>query len=134
MSEQRDPVPYRSFDDVPFTWVETREGLEEMINKLRQAQEIAVNLEHHSYLSFQGFLCLMQISSREDFIVGVLKLRDELEELNDIFTNPRILKVRSPLLWVKKGSYFNQVFHGAESDIVWLHVTSESFIELHGWF
>ena len=103
MFEQRDPITYRSFDDVPFTWVETREGLEEMINKLRQAQEIAVDLEHHSYRSFQGFLCLMQISSREeDFIVDVLKLRDELEELNEIFTNPKILKVRSPPLRVKK--------------------------------
>jgi len=31
-------------------------------------------------------------------------LRDELEELNEVFTDPSIVKV----------------FHGAESDIVWL--------------
>ena len=113
MFEQRDPITYRSFDDVPFTWVETKEGLEEMINKLRQAQEIAVDLEHHSYRSFQGFLCLMQISTREeDFIIDTLTLRDELEELNEVFTDPEIIKV----------------FHGAESDIVWLQQNFNLYI------
>ena len=65
-----------------------------MLEKLRVCQEIAVDLEHHSYRSYYGFLCLMQISTREeDFIVDTLQLRDELEELNEVFTDPNITKV-----------------------------------------
>lgn len=76
-----------------------------MLNKLRGASEIAVDLEHHSYRTYLGFLCLMQISTRdEDFVVDVIALRDEMEVLNEVLTDPKILKV----------------FHGAESDIVWL--------------
>lgn len=70
-----------------------------MLEKLREAEEIAVDLEHHRYRSFNGFVCLMQISTRrDDFIVDTLTLREELEELNEIFTNPGILKVTLPHL------------------------------------
>ena len=73
--------------------------------KLKAAMEIAVDLEHHDYRTYRGFVCLMQISTRdEDFIVDTLALRDELEALNDVFADPSIVKV----------------FHGAESDIKWL--------------
>lgn len=66
-----------------------------MLQKLRNAEEIAVDLEYHNYRSYSGFVCLMQISSRdEDFIVDTLCLREELEELNEVFTNPNIVKVR----------------------------------------
>jgi len=65
-----------------------------MLGKLRQVKEIAVDLEHHRHRSFNGFVCLMQISTRhEDFIVDTLVLREELEELNEIFTCPDVLKV-----------------------------------------
>ncbi|KAJ7350170.1 Exosome component 10 [Desmophyllum pertusum] len=60
---------------------------------------------HHSYRSFQGFCCLMQISTRQkDYLIDTLELRNELQILNDSFTNPKILKV----------------FHGADMDIGWL--------------
>ncbi|XP_075920144.1 exosome complex component 10-like isoform X2 [Petromyzon marinus] len=60
---------------------------------------------HHSYRSFLGITCLMQISMREeDFIIDTLMLRDDLHILNEAFTNPNIVKV----------------FHGADSDIEWL--------------
>lgn len=66
-----------------------------MLAKLKKATEIAVDLEHHSYRSYNGFLCLMQISDREhDWIVDLLALRDEIEQLNEIFTDPKIVKVR----------------------------------------
>lgn len=68
-----------------------------MLDKLRHAQEIAVDLEYHSYRSFGGFVCLMQISSREeDWIVDPFELRDEMEELNEVFTDSKIVKVRQP--------------------------------------
>ncbi|KAF5374147.1 hypothetical protein D9615_008827 [Tricholomella constricta] len=95
----------RDFAETPFTWVSTIEDLQSMLAKLRQATEIAVDLEHHSYRSYSGFLCLMQISTRdEDWIVDTLALRNELIELNEVFTDPKIVKV----------------FHGADSDVVWL--------------
>ncbi|KAI9428423.1 ribonuclease H-like domain-containing protein [Lactarius indigo] len=47
----------------------------------------------------------MQISTRdEDWIVEPFKLCDELEDLNEVFTYPSIVKA----------------LHGADSDVVWL--------------
>jgi len=67
-----------------------------MLSKLKKAIEIAVDLEHHSYRSYAGFLCLMQISSREqDWVVDLLAVRDEVETLNEVFTDPTIVKVCS---------------------------------------
>jgi exosome complex exonuclease RRP6 len=68
-----------------------------MLDHLRKAQELAVDLEYHSYRSFSGFVCLIQISTRtDDFILDTLCLRDELEELNEVFTDPNIIKVSFP--------------------------------------
>ncbi|KAI0345691.1 hypothetical protein BDW22DRAFT_1426352 [Trametopsis cervina] len=100
-----EPIPPKSFEETPFKWVETLEELAAMLDELRQAKEIAIDLEYHSYRSFTGFVCLMQISTRKrDWVVDTLVLRDELEDLNEVFTDPAIVKV----------------FHGADSDIVWL--------------
>lgn len=50
--------------------------------------------QHHSYRSFLGITCLMQISTREeDFIIDTLELRSEMYVLNESFTNPSIVKV-----------------------------------------
>jgi len=88
------PTLPRSFDDTPFTWVDTLKEFSSMLDKLRRAKEIAIDLEHHHYRSFGGFVCLMQVSTREeDWIVDTLILREELTELNEVFTNPNILKV-----------------------------------------
>ncbi|KAF0521493.1 exosome complex exonuclease rrp6 [Gigaspora margarita] len=103
--EEKEPIQYRPLDDTPLIWVDTLEGLTAMCQKLESSQEIAVDLEHHDYRSYQGFTCLIQISTRdEDFIVDVLELRHHLHMLNNSFTNPNILKV----------------FHGADYDITWL--------------
>ncbi|PFH53303.1 hypothetical protein AMATHDRAFT_137825 [Amanita thiersii Skay4041] len=96
------PLPLSA---TPYTWVSTLDAFQAMLSKLRQVQEIAVDLEHHNYRTYSGFVCLMQLSTRqEDWIVDTLALREELVELNEVFTDPEIVKV----------------FHGAESDIVWL--------------
>ena len=99
------PDPPPPLSQTPWTWVETPQTLYTMLQKLSSVQEIAVDLEHHSYRSYLGFLCLMQISTRQDdFVIDVLSLRDDMEVLNEVFTDPSIIKV----------------FHGAESDILWL--------------
>lgn len=68
-----------------------------MVDKLKLAQELAVDLEYHSTRSFTGFLCLMQISTRdEDFVVDVIRLRKEVREgkLGGVLADPSIVKVR----------------------------------------
>ncbi|GBG29336.1 Exosome component 10 [Hondaea fermentalgiana] len=104
--EPADPVePVRKLEEVPCTWVETETQLQEMCNALAGERAIAIDLENHSYRSFQGFVCLMQVSTRSaDYLVDTLALRSKLHALNEHFTNPSIVKV----------------FHGADSDVVWL--------------
>jgi hypothetical protein len=51
----------------------------------------------------------MQISTRdEDWIVDPFELRDELEDLNEVFTNPNIVKARSILLTPEPGLTFSR--------------------------
>ncbi|CRL00784.1 CLUMA_CG014038, isoform A [Clunio marinus] len=88
-----------------FTFVDSIDKLNDMLEKLRMSKEIGVDLEHHSYRTFQGITCLMQLSTRkEDFIIDTIALRDELHILNEFFTDPKIVKI----------------FHGADSDVEWL--------------
>lgn len=94
MFQSLPPIPPKSFDETPFSWVSTPLEFAAMLDKLRIAKEVAVDLEHHSYRSWSGFVCLMQISTREeDFVVDTLALREELQELNEVFTDPEIVKV-----------------------------------------
>ena len=124
MFRSTDPVSPSSFEDTPFVWVDTPALFNTMLETLRNAKEVAVDLEYHSYRTFAGFVCLMQISTREgDWVIDTLAVRDILEELNEVFTNPDIVKVCpifcSHEVHAVHTTHF-QVFHGAESDIVWL--------------
>lgn len=112
ITEPREPA---SFDDTPFSFVDTPEALEAMVAKLQQAKEIAVDLEHHSLRTYHGITCLMQISTRdEDWIVDTLALRGELRsgKLGGVLSDPSIVKV----------------FHGSESDIIWLQRDFDIYI------
>jgi hypothetical protein len=96
---------YGPIEATAATWVDTPEALADLAAQLEQEPEFAIDLEAHSYRTFQGFCCLMQISTRTlDFLVDVLPLRGHMSILNAVFTNPRIVKV----------------LHGADSDVVWL--------------
>ena len=77
-----------------------------MLAELKMAKEIAVDLEHHDSHSYIGIVCLMQISTRsKDWIVDTLKpWRENLQILNEVFTDPNIVKV----------------FHGSHEDMIWL--------------
>jgi exosome complex exonuclease RRP6 len=98
-------IKYKSLEETPLLIIKKFQDLKIMLNDLENYKEIAVDLEHHSYRSFQGITCLMQISTRDtDYLIDTLTLRSELHILNQIFTKPSVLKV----------------FHGADSDILWL--------------
>ena len=100
------PTPPRPLDETPCTLVDTPEALEAMCATLRGCEALAVDLEAHSYRSYQGFTCLLQISSRSaDWLVDTLALRGEL---------------RGALAGVMADGSITKVMHGADSDIVWL--------------
>ncbi|XP_025929837.1 exosome component 10 [Apteryx rowi] len=96
---------YRPIKETPCHFISTLDELVELNEKLMNCKEFALDLEHHSYRSFLGLTCLMQISTRtEDFIIDTLELRSDMNILNETFTDPAIVKV----------------LHGADSDVEWL--------------
>lgn len=100
-----EPISSQSWDDQQAIWVDSLESLNNMLEELKGATEIAVDLEHHDYRTYYGIVCLMQISTRKtDYLVDTIALRDELHILNEVFANPSIVKV----------------LHGAFMDIIWL--------------
>jgi len=98
--------------------VQTEEDLVQMVQMVRedlasdvrngQFPAIAIDLEHHSFRSFQGLTCLLQLSSHGgDFVVDCLvpAVRASLgRALGDILSDPGVVKV----------------LHGADSDVLWL--------------
>ncbi|KAF4629014.1 hypothetical protein G7Y89_g9139 [Cudoniella acicularis] len=104
--QKSEPIPYQPVESTSATFVDTEEGVLEMLNELKTVNEIAIDLEHHDARSYVGLVSLMQISTREkDWIVDTLKpWRHKLQILNEVFADPKIIKV----------------FHGAFMDIVWL--------------
>ncbi|XP_031701722.1 exosome complex component 10 [Anarrhichthys ocellatus] len=100
-----EPQMFKPMAETKCSFVDTLEDLVVLNEKLCKVSEFAVDLEHHSYRSFLGLTCLMQISTREeDFIIDTIELRSELYVLNEAFTHPAIVKI----------------FHGADSDMEWL--------------
>jgi exosome complex exonuclease RRP6 len=93
--EKKDAIPYLPFESTTATWVDTYEGVLEMLGELRKAKEIAVDLEHHDFRTYPGLTSLMQISTREkDWVVDTLRpWRHKLEVLNEVFADPGIIKV-----------------------------------------
>ena len=101
----RKEVIFQNLAITPFTWVDTLDQLQLLSSKLEKVDEFAIDIEAHAYRSYQGFCCLLQISTRkEDFIVDLFSLRNQVHILNGSFTNPAIVKV----------------LHGGDNDIVWL--------------
>ncbi len=103
--ERSEPIHSTPWVSTSAIFVDNTELLSQMIEELKKETIIAVDVEHHDYRTFYGIVCLIQISSRnQDWIIDTLKLREELQNLNIVFTNPKIIKV----------------LHGAFMDIIWL--------------
>lgn len=96
---------YKGLDATTCTWIHTAEELQNLATTLDEQDEFAIDLEQHSYRTFQGFVCLMQITTKsQDYLIDTLQLRKEMQILNSSFTNPHIVKI----------------MHGADCDILWL--------------
>ncbi|KOB68897.1 PM-Scl autoantigen-like protein [Operophtera brumata] len=79
----------------PLTIVDTEAKLDELVKHLQECDEIAVDVEHHSYRSYQGITCLIQITTHQggDFIIDTLKIREHVHKLNHSFTDPKKVKM-----------------------------------------
>ncbi|MCJ1461196.1 exosome nuclease subunit [Mycoblastus sanguinarius] len=120
--KRSDPTPFLPYEKTKATLVDTLEAVIAMLQELKRAKEIAVDLEHHDEHSYIGLVSLMQISTRDkDWIVDTLKpWREDLKILNEVFADPRILKV-STEAWDWHGLLTTvQIFHGAYMDMIWL--------------
>ena len=120
-----------ALSDMKGVWIDTEEDLKKLVDRINdggnEMREIAIDLEAHSFRSFSGFVCLMQLSLRRpkvdagklatladgdesimtayDFLIDVLPLRNVMNEyFAPIMANPDIVKV----------------MHGADSDVLWL--------------
>lgn len=99
------PILPKPLSETPLIEIDTPEKLDDLVNTLRNYTEFSVDLEHHSYRTFMGITCLMQISTKDnDYLIDTLVLRDKLHILNEVFTKKSIVKI----------------FHGSDSDIEWL--------------
>lgn len=112
--KQTKPRKPASFEKTEFKYIDTEADLSELLEYLKSGvEEFAVDLEYHAQRSFLGFTCLMQISTREkDFVIDTIKLRNKMHILNEVFTDPKVLKV----------------FHGADLDIRWLQKDFDIYV------
>jgi len=103
---QEDVVASLEMETTPFEFIDTLEGLSRIASILQNESIIAVDLEGHTFHSYHGFTCLVQLStSSADYVIDTIVLRGEMGNvLGPIFANPSILKI----------------FHGAQGDIQWL--------------
>lgn len=101
----RQPDIPKDLESTELLYVDSKPKLQRALEELRQVTELAIDVEHHSYRTFLGITCLVQISTRtKDYIFDALELREEMFVLNEVFTDPKIVKI----------------FHGADSDVEWL--------------
>ncbi|XP_068617220.1 exosome complex component 10 homolog isoform X2 [Battus philenor] len=101
-----DIFPYpQPLEKTPLTYITTEEQVDSLVKHLSEVDELAVDVEHHSYRTFQGITCLIQISTiKGDFVIDALAVREHIHKFNLSFTDPRKVKI----------------LHGAKMDILWL--------------
>ena len=96
MNQELDPKTVHIVNDT--------DTLKECINLLRSTKEVAVDTESDSLFVYYEKVCLIQISAEgQSYVIDPLETGD-LSELNDIFSDPDILKI----------------FHAAEYDLMCL--------------
>lgn len=103
--QKQQPILPPSPAETELLFVDSVEKLHMALNELQQASQIAIDVEHHSYRTFMGITCLVQMSTRtKDYIFDTLILREDMHILNLVLTDPKVLKI----------------LHGGDLDIEWL--------------
>jgi len=99
------PVKPKGVADTELVYVDTLPALRIAVHELAMEEVIGVDVEHHSYRSYQGITCLVQISTQtKDFIIDPFNIWPDLDLLNEVTANPNIVKV----------------LHGCDKDVEWL--------------
>lgn len=102
------PPKISAAKELTATWIDTPEALEDLGQAIENSnvQEIALDLEAHSYRSFSGITCLIQLTfDHKNYLIDPFPLWNNLQSvLGPILANPNIVKV----------------LHGADSDVQWL--------------
>ncbi|XP_046977578.1 exosome component 10 isoform X2 [Vanessa cardui] len=92
-------------EETNYTYIDTEALVNQLVEHLETVVELAIDVEHHSYRTYQGITCLIQITTYAgDFLIDALAVREHIHKLNLSFTDPKKIKV----------------FHGAEMDVLWL--------------
>lgn len=91
--------------ELSYEYVDTIESLHKVLIDVQESKEIAINVQNHSYRSFQGFVCILQLATRDKvYIIDAIILRSKINLLAPVFANPFIVKV----------------FHGCDKAVTWL--------------
>jgi len=84
-----------------FQWVDTRQGLQQVVDCFKNQKAIGVDLEMDSMFHYHEKICLIQMATEQDtFIIDPLPI-SSMSLIKPLFENPRIKKV----------------FHGADYDV-----------------
>lgn len=85
-------------------FVDSEDVFTEVRDILNAQAFLAIDIENHSFRSYSGFVCLLQIATLSHiYIIDAIALRHRVKELS-LFENPSVLKV----------------MHGADCDVLWL--------------
>jgi len=67
---------FRALSSTDLEFVNTPEAFAQTLSELKECDELAVDLEHHSQRSYLGLTCLMQLSTRKkDYVIDTIALR-----------------------------------------------------------
>ena len=97
--------PLLELDATPVEVVDSEEKMKRLVSVLQTCRFISVSVMQHHYRSYLGYCSVIMISSpTTDYIVDAIKAHDSCWMLNEVFTNPAILKVMfaEPLLWLQR--------------------------------
>lgn len=108
---------FKPQDTTPCYYINTTYGQKLQKDIQDTKDEIAIDVEYSNLYSYYGITCLLQISTRtDDYIIDVQILRNYLYIQNNIFMNPKIVKVQfagySDIEWLQRdcGIYFLNIF------------------------
>ncbi len=74
-------------------FVDTKAGLAEVSGLLSKSKVLGVDTESNTFYSYNGRICLLQVSTgKKDVLIDTLEL-DDFECLEEIFADPGVIKV-----------------------------------------
>lgn len=96
----------KPINETRYMWVDTCEGIDEVMKEIESFTVIGVDLEYHTFEAKKGCICLIQLSNGEvDYVIDALVNREKL----GVFVR-----------WLMENEKIVKIFHGCDSDLLWL--------------